>query len=239
MINKLQGRIPDSLKPVLKPLYHKLILSPLHLRLKRRVVKPKTRNELWEFWRHPDPEEGRNLPTHYLRGEERSQFLVGLIKNYAAPEAKILEIGCNVGRNLNCLFNAGYVNLSAVEISGDAIDLMKQAYPEMARQIRLYNSPVEDIIKNLGDGAFSLIFTMAVLQHIHPDSESIFSEMARITNGYLITCEDEKGITWRHFPRNYKRVFESLGMKQVYQFNCGQVEALGASFWARVFAKHR
>ena len=125
-----------------------------------------------------------------------------------------------------------------MEISEDAINLMKQTYPEMAKQIKIWNNPVEDTIKNFEDVTFDIVFTMAVLEHIHPDSGFIFSEMVRITNKYLITVEDEKAAGWRHFPRNYKKVFESLGMKQVYQTNCKEIVGLGSNFWVRIFVKN-
>ena len=234
LVSKLQGYIPNFLKPILRPLYRILYL-PFYYRLQKATVKHKTRDELHRFWRHPW-DGSRNLPIDYLQeGEERSQFLVELIKRYVEPNAKILEIGCNVGRNLNYLFNAGYTKLGGVEISGDAVDLMKQAYPEMAKQIEIYNNPVEDVIKNFEDDAFDVVFTMAVLMHIHPGSRFIFPEMVRITSKYLITIEGEKGASWRAFSRNYKQIFESLGMKQVYQSS--KIKGMGDIYFARVFVK--
>ena len=126
-----------------------------------------------------------------------------------------------------------------VEISEDAVDLMKHTYPEMAKQIEIYNNPVEDVIENFEDDAFDVVFTMAVLMHIHPGSRFIFPEMVRITSKYLITIEGEKGASWRAFPRNYKQIFESLGMKQVYQFNCREIKGLGLIYFARVFVKNK
>ena len=149
----------------------------------------------------------------------------------------ILEIGCNVGRNLNYLFLAGFKKLVGIEINKKAIRLLKQSYPELARYAKIYNKPVEEVITGFKNGAFDIVFTMAVLQHIHPDSEFIFSEIARVTNRFLVTIEDERGISWRHFPRNYKRVFESLGLEQVEEFNCRGVPGLGGNFSARVFKK--
>jgi len=78
---------------------------------------------------------------------------------------------------------------------------------------------------------------MAVLEHIPTESEFIFGEMCRITRHLLITIEDEQGISWRHFPRNYQRVFESLGLKQIEEINCVKVSGLGEDFIARVFKK--
>ena len=198
----------------------------------------KSRGELHQYWMNP--RDGSNLPSNYLQpagGERRSSFLCELIDSYTInKDNTILEIGCNVGRNLNYLFNAGYKKLSGVEISQDAIDMMKQVYPEMFNKSNICCSSIEDIIKNFEDNTFTVVFTMAALQHIHPTAKFIFYEMVRITSKYIITIGDEKEISWRHYPRNYKKIFESLGMKQIYQINC-KTEGLNSNFWARVFVK--
>lgn len=219
--------IPDFIKPILRPLYyHWLDL----------ITPRKSRDELHQYWRKPY--DGCNLPLdYYMEGQERSQFLVELIKRYIDSDAKILEIGCNVGRNLNYLFTSGYTKVEGIEIGKDAIALMKRAYPEMAKLIKVYNAPVEDIINDFEDDVFDVVFTMAVLEHIHPDSRFIFSEMVRITKRYLITIEDERSVSWRHFPRNCRKVFEPLGLKQIQEFNCQGIKGLGSNVWARIFLK--
>ncbi|KPK42876.1 MAG: hypothetical protein AMJ78_00885 [Omnitrophica WOR_2 bacterium SM23_29] len=179
------------------------------------------------------------MPSEYLKGRERSVFLLNLVKKYMDEKSKILEIGCNVGRNLNELFCAGFKDLSGIEISKNALETMKAAYHDMAKAIVIYNSPVEDKIKDFEDNAFDVVFTMAVLEHIHTDSEFIFSHMARITKKLLITIEDEKGLSWRHFPRNYKNVFEGLGLKQFEEISFGnsKIPGLTKHFVCRIFKK--
>ena len=229
-MGRLANLVPDFIKPILRPLFRVVIY------LYRKITcRPKTRSELHQYWRQPW--NGFNLPQGYLEREARSLFLVKIIKSYANSNARILEIGCNVGRNLNYLFLAGFKRLEGIEISENALQLLKQSYPKMVRHTKLYNKPVEDAISNFQDRKFDMVFTMATLQHIHPDSERVFSEMVRITKGLLITIENERYISWRHFPRNYKKVFESLGMKQVQEFNCGEVDGLGSDYFARIFRK--
>ncbi len=230
-MKKIINIIPKPIKSFLRPAYLFILKSPLGY-----LITPQgSRTQLHTYWRHPGDQ--HNSPEGYIGTLENSEFLLKLIKKYVNPQEKILEIGCNVGRNLNYLFGAGYKNLESIEISKEALDLMKKTYPQMASSVKIHNNSVEDTIKNFKDNSFDLVFTMAVLEHIHPDSEFIFLEMARITKKYLVTIESEKDLSWRHFPRKYKKVFETLGMRQIEQFNCKEIKDLGPNFWARVFKK--
>lgn len=193
----------------------------------------KSKDELQKYWRNSD--KMNTDPSNYLHGSERSEYLVSLVKQHAKPDASILELGCNVGRNLNHLWKEGYHNLSGVEINPEALKMMKQNFPEM--QVIAYEGSIEDRIKELRE--YDLVFTMAVLEHIHRDSEWVFSEMARKVKGYLITIEGEKkNESELHFPRNYKSIFEGAGLQQVYEKNLSQKEGLNANFYARVFSRN-
>ncbi len=215
----------------------KSVIDSLPLFIKKKYIKRKSREQLHEYW--TSPRDGKNLPSEYLKGQERSIFLLNLIKKYAGLNSSILEIGCNVGRNLNELFCAGFKDLSGIEISANAVELMKESYPLMAQRIKIYNGPVENLILNFPDNHFNLAFSMAVLEHIHTDSEFIFPHIARIVKNVLVTIEDERGISTRHFPRNYKDVFERLGMKQVKEMSLKKIKVpqLDRNFVSRVFKK--
>jgi len=186
-----------------------------------------------DYWKEP---EASNQPEGYIDGGERSEFLISIIDRYANVDAKILEVGCNVGRNLDYLHRAGFTKLSGIEINQQAIELFRLTFPRTIRDTSIYNLPVEKAIKDLKDEQFDIVFTMAVLQHIHPSSEWVFKEIARITKSYLLTIEDEQATTWLCFPRNYKDVFEKAGMKQVEEVPC-QVVGLGLHYKARIFTK--
>jgi SAM-dependent methyltransferase len=197
----------------------------------------KSKDELQKYWRNSD--KMNNNPSGYLQGSsKRSEYLVSLVKQYVKPDdaSSIIELGCNVGRNLYHLWKAGYHNLSGVEINPQALKLMKQNFPDM--QVKTYEGSIEDRLKELGE--YDLVFTMAVLEHIHGDSEWVFSEMARKAKRYLITIEGEKkNESELHFPRNYKNIFEGLGMQQVYEEHLSQKEGLNTNFYARVFSRNR
>ncbi len=190
----------------------------------------KSRDELQTYWKHPD---AMNDPAGYFQGGERGEFMVSLVKQYVKPNASIIELGCNVGRNLHQLWLAGYRNLAGVEINEDAVRLMKERFPEM--QPIIYQGSIEDRIKELQE--YDLVFTIAVLEHIHRDSEWVFPEIAKRAR-MLITIEGEKkNVSELHFPRNYKNVFEASGLRQIYEKHLSHKEGLNTKFYARVFEK--
>jgi hypothetical protein len=53
--------------------------------------------------------------------------------------------------------------------------------------------------------------------------------------------EGEKGASWRHFARNYRKLFENLGMVQMEDIDCAQIpELIGQGtehYVARVFQR--
>ena len=201
------------------------------------AVPQKSRDELHDYWK--EPYDGSNQPEDYiaLENPRRSEYLVKIVREHVPADAGILEIGCNVGRNLNYLHTAGFTNLSGIEISENAIRLLKASFPDLARRLTIYNRPVEEVIPTIADRQFDFVFTMAVLEHIHRDSEGVFKEIARVASKYLFTFEDEGCQSWRHFPRNYKKIFEPFGWKQVHEEAGEAVIGIGGGFVARLFVR--
>jgi len=197
--------------------------------------KPNSRSDLHQYWRSLDDDgNSDNAPSKYLKNPERSEFLVELFRKHVPEEASILEIGCNVGRNLRYLFESGYRNLTGIEINPHAVKILRETSPEMAREITVETGPVEDWIKNVPDDTFDIVYTMAVLIHVHTSSEWIFAEMRRISKKFIITIEDEVNLGGRHVPRNYKKIFEGQGMREVDRYLDG-VPGLESCYVARVF----
>jgi SAM-dependent methyltransferase len=202
--------------------------------------RERSRSEIHDYWRKPS--DGSNLPTDYVDpqgGQTRSRFLVSLVEDLPTSAA-ILELGCNVGRNLHHLHQAGYTDLTAIEISADAVAELHRSYPDTAGRATILNKPAEDALPALAQGQFDLVFTMAVLVHIHPDSEQIvFLELARVARGRIVTLEDERSThSWRHFRRSYDEVFEPLGFQQTRSEQCNIARhGLPPAYQLRVFER--
>lgn len=159
-------------------------------------------------------------PQRYLRANPaRTAALVDSVQALKLDSPAILEIGCNSGRNLFGLWDAGYRDLTGIEINLSAIRMMRESRPDCT--IAAIPHAVEDIIQQLPSRHFDVVFTMAVLLHLPPTSEWVFAEMVRISAHYLITIECEKSRVKTadslqiHWARNYRTIFEALGMRQL------------------------
>lgn len=208
-------------------------------RFKLGFLPKGTRDHLRNYWMSP-PDKG-NKPEGYASctGKGRSEFLVELVKSLAPQPAAILEIGCNVGRNLNYLLGENYSNLTGIEISTQAVVEMKRYFPGLATTANIINSPVESVLPSFADKQFDLVFTMAVLVHIPPESKTIFPEIARIARHHIITIEDEHHHSVRHFPRNYRKIFSELGFNETDCIRGDKIEQIGLprAYVARVFRR--
>jgi SAM-dependent methyltransferase len=167
-------------------------------------------SDLLEFWRQPSPP--GNQPESFFEPVDRSRALLLLLEGLP-KDARILEVGCNVGRNLAYLVDAGFTDVTGVEINQRAVGLLRENYPQLA------NSPIhvgaaEDVLPRL-PGPFELIFTMAVLNHIHPQSTTVFDEIARLSRSVLAVefAPVHKGVTDHQYPYDLQRTFERRGMR--------------------------
>src|SRR5262245_13207253 len=178
-------------------------------RLLRRARRTMDRPEdLHEFWRQPEPE--HNRPHTYIPHIQRSAALHQLIADLP-KDARILEVGCNVGRNLAYLYDNGYPHVSGVEISPHAVALLRTTYPQLAGNQILVGA-AEEVLPTLPTDGFDLVFTMAVLEHIHPDSSIVFDEIARIGRS-ILAIEQLGAYSHRQFPHDIPKIFRSRGLR--------------------------
>jgi len=170
-----------------------------------------------EFWLNPNKQ---NHPLTYLmHGDGRAIYLRRMIEGWF-PEPvhwkcqhTVLEVGCNAGRNLIQLASHGYL-ISGVEINPDAVELMHALYPTESWSIK--TGPASETLPRCG--VVDIVFTIAVLEHIHPDEIDVtLDEMTRLAGSGIITIEEEEKTYDRHWPRNYQGLFECRGFRQVHE----------------------
>jgi pseudaminic acid biosynthesis-associated methylase len=138
------------------------------------------------------------------RSGMNEDFLDGLnIKN-------ILEVGCNIGNQLNLLQTQGYKNLYGIEIQSDAVERAK----EYTKGINIVEGSAFDL--PFRDNFFDLVFTAGVLIHISPDDIGrAMDEIYRVSDkyiwGYEYFSEEHVSIDYRgNDDRLWKADFAKL-----------------------------
>jgi len=186
------------------------------------------RERLYEYWGDPRPTDSILRYVGNIRAGKRSTYLVGIVRKYVETTDSILELGCNVGRNLCYLYNVGYRKLLGIDINETAVDLVKGfMYP-----IKAVAGTIEERIDEVPQQ--DLIFTMAVLMHLHPDSDFVFEKIAAKTN-LLLTIENENQNGVRLCARNYREIFEPFGFYQVMEEN--KIPGMNPNYVCRVMRK--
>ncbi|QLH79101.1 class I SAM-dependent methyltransferase [Halosimplex rubrum] len=179
---------------------------------------------------------GEYSPAYYAHygPDETSESVREILRDRVGRDAAVLELGCSSGRHLSHLFDDGFTELSGVELNEDAFDVMAEHYPDLWEAGTFHADAIEDVVGDFDDGAFDAVYSVETLQHVHPDAEWVFEEIARITDDTLVTAEieddaadaereereDDPDVNFvrDEFPlyyRDWSEVFGDLGFEQV------------------------
>ncbi|WP_336000008.1 class I SAM-dependent methyltransferase [Halorientalis halophila] len=136
---------------------------------------------------------GEYSPEYYAHHgpDRRSESVRDVLEEFCDRDARVLELGCGVGRHLEHCRQHGFENLSGVDINEEAFETMEAAYPDLAATGTFYCDAIEDVVGEFADGQFDAVFSVETLQHVHPDADWVFGEVARITDDLLVTVENE------------------------------------------------
>jgi len=106
---------------------------------------------------------------------------------------KILELGCNIGSQLRCLYKMGYKNLSGIEIQHHCLKKLKKNF-------NFVNGIQSTVFKlPFNNNSFDLVFTNNVLIHIPPKKiHIVLKEMYRVSKLWIWGSE--------YYSQNYKEI---------------------------------
>lgn len=136
---------------------------------------------------------GEYSPAYYAyRGpNETSAAVREALAARLDRDAAVLELGCGSGRHLRHLAAHGFEDLSGVDIDPGAFETMRETYPDLAAAGTFHCGALADVLEEFDDGAFDAVYSVETLQHVPPEAESVFGEIARITDVVLVTAEIE------------------------------------------------
>lgn len=111
-------------------------------------------------------------------------------------DARILEVGTNIGNQLAAMQRVGFTNLYGIDVQRSAVEQSKELYDGLDIVV---GSALDIPFK---DGFFDLVYTNNVLIHISPnDISTVLGEMARVSKkliwGFEYFAPEFTEITYR------------------------------------------
>ena len=185
--------------------------------LERNVYNP---TELNNFY---------NTRFGYTKDQLNDDFLKEIPK-----DAKILEVGTNIGNQLFHLQSQGYTNLYGIEIQDRAINYSKHR----TDNLNIIKGDALDI--PFKDNFFDVVFTHGVLIHISPDNiKKVLQEINRVSNSFIWGLEyyaetytdleyhGQKNIMWKtNFAKLYTDTVNNLELKKEKKYQYLQEQHL-------------
>lgn len=196
--------------------FRKAVL-PIHMHLMHIRMYYPAEEDLKNYWTKPDDQ--YNKSEEYANEtlfKTRSKYLGEIIQQHCKNSNTVLEIGCNIGRNLFYLKSELKMDVAAIEISQYAVDQMPKQYPVL-QDTKIYVGDVKEVIREIPDSAYDVVYSMAVLMHLHPTTpEEFWEDVVRVAGKYIVTIENERTSSDRHWGRNYNKVFLKYNVKEVF-----------------------
>jgi pseudaminic acid biosynthesis-associated methylase len=133
-------------------------------------------------------------------------------------DARILEVGSNIGNQLLCLQKAGFTNMYGIELQSYAVEISKSR----TKNINIIEGSAFDIPYK--DGYFDIVFTSGVLVHIAPqDIDNVLDEIYRCSKRFIWGAEyyydqyinvpyrEKNALMWKgNFSKMYLERFNKL-----------------------------
>jgi len=130
---------------------------------------------------------------------------------------RILEVGCNRGKQLEILREMGFTNFTGIDINRKALKIARGEHFDV-RQGAISDIP-------FADNSFDMVFTSGVLIHIPPEVlPGAMEEMCRVSAQYIwcfeyfsekceaIPYHGEKNVLWKNdFQKLFLEICPGLG----------------------------
>ncbi|AOW79630.1 hypothetical protein HTSR_0430 [Halodesulfurarchaeum formicicum] len=182
--------------------------------------------EVRREWRARSGEYSPAYYAYYGPDDKTDAVRAALDRHLAGPDPAILEVGSSAGRHLAGLLEAGYTDLTGVELNPEAKPVMEETYPELASQGTFHFEAIESVVSEFVDDAFDVVYSVETLQHVHPDDDWVFEALARIAGDLIVTVENEgsaeegESVNYINdeFPlyyRDWGAIFTAFGFEQV------------------------
>lgn len=166
-------------------------------------------------WKNASPDSGHGY-KNFVDMDEKSIYLmnevISLTPNF---DAKILDLGCNVGRCLNYLEERGYKDLHGVDVSKPAIDIISEVYPKVFEKANIELCSFQQFLLDKDDLYYATTYTNGATVELVPSSFPLIKEVTRVTSKYVCFMISPDG-HW--YPRFWEYEFSKYSFFLVKKY---------------------
>jgi SAM-dependent methyltransferase len=144
-------------------------------------------------------------PQKFEKLQPGSDILMKEVEELVSgPVARVLDLGCNVGRHMNVLAERGFRNLYGVDVQSEALRLMPEVFPALKGIAKVTEATFQDYLPGVEDGFFEVVFTCGATVEVVSPSFPICREMARVASRGVVLNISESG---HAYPRQWEKEF--------------------------------
>lgn len=148
-------------------------------------------------------------PDKYVELQPSSRVLIEEVATRALGfQAPVLDLGCNVGRHLNALYQRGFRNIYGIDVQHAALEYMGKVFPEMQKIAHVQQGIFQQYLPIVEDRFFDIVFTHGATIELVPPTFPICQQMARVTKNFVILMISETG---HSYPRLWETEFNRVG----------------------------
>ena len=160
----------------------------------------------------------RSLYLYCLNADPESRKLADLIGKYVRPNARILDVGCGYGRNIDFLTQNGFADVTGIDINPEIVE---------ANQKRGLKCIGVDALKGGGlESRFDVVLMSHVIEHFAPADLKDFIDSYLeylVPDGYLVIATP---LMSDYFYDDFDHVkpYQPLGLLQVFGNDKAQIQ---------------
>ena len=154
----------------------------------------------------------------------RREVVAALIRRRAKPPqgARVLEVGCGTGHNLEMLSEFGTVDALEVDEAARALAEKRLGRP-------VFDAPLPELA-GMPEGAYDLVASLDVVEHIADDAASVASLAKRLKPGgkLVLTVPAHQWMWSAHDVVNHhQRRYSKAGFRKLIEGSSLKLEAIG------------
>ena len=187
-------------------------------RARRSFWRKLAQRSLW-FWPRIDDASGwaeaepggHWSPTNYLR--ERPTRPAQRVMDELPRSEALLELACNSGCDLNFLYQAGFIDIKAVDVSGAALAQFKESFSDAWEGCSVSHDLLQRYLLAQPSKSVGTIYSNgAAIELVHP-SFPVVREVCRVArHGVILELNPRSA----GFPRDYVGQFHEEGFYVAY-----------------------